>query len=83
MCVRSLCISRLMVVTGSTRAVPLRIAGLNDEVVNHPVEYEAIIETALGQLDEVGRTDGSFVLVELELDPALAGLQDRDAVGAR
>jgi hypothetical protein len=45
------------------------------------VEYQPVVETTLSELDEVGRGDGRFVLVELELDGALAGPKYGNAIG--
>src|SRR5437867_13000869 len=59
-------------VAGAARAGPLRAAGLNHEVGNHAMEFEAVIEALLGQLLEVGDGLRGLVGVQLELDRAFA-----------
>ena len=59
----------------------VRAAELDHEFVDDPVEVQAIVETALGELDEVAGGDGHLVGQKLDLDVAHGGAQRRDRVG--
>src|SRR5690606_40336972 len=54
----------------------LGAAALDHEIRDHPVEAEAVIEPAPGQVDEVGHGQGGFVGVQLDLDRATVGIEN-------
>lgn len=57
-----------------------RIAGLNDKLFDYPVEQQAVVEAALGQLDEIVPVFGCAI-VQHNLDPAVMGIQN--GIGVR
>src|SRR5712675_1787351 len=64
-------------VTGTACACSCRIATLDDEIRDDPMEDDAIVETATGEGHEVAGGDGGEVGVDRDLDLALCRF-DRD-----
>src|SRR3546814_19253188 len=46
------------------------------EVRDHPVEAQAVVEAALGQVDEAGHGQRGLVGVQLDLDRATVGVEN-------
>ena len=53
---------------GTTEAGALRTAALHHEAFHDPVEGQAVIEAALGQLHEIGAGDGRVILLQQDGD---------------
>jgi hypothetical protein len=60
-------------ITWATRTITNRATTLNNEIGNHTVKTQAIIEMALGQLYKVLGCNGSILGVEFGLHIALLG----------
>src|SRR5436190_609180 len=67
----------LELVAGAARAGARRVAALDHEVRDDPVEDHAVVEALAGQLDEVLDGPRRGPGIELELDHALIGVQRR------
>ena len=65
----------LELVTGPTRAGPLRAAGLDHEVGDDAVEDQPVVEAVAGELGEVLDGLRRLVRIELDLDRPFAGVQ--------
>ena len=52
-----------------------RIAGQGEQVIDHLIEIEAVVESLLNQADEVGNRRGSLIKKELQHDVALGRLE--------
>src|ERR1043165_7690147 len=57
------------------KIAPQRIAALNDEVVDHAMEFHAVVEPGVRELLEVGDGARSFLVEEIRLDVAVSGLE--------
>ena len=55
-----------------------RAAALDHEIGNHAVEAEAVIEAALGQVDEIGHGQRGLLRVQFNLDGAAGSIESGD-----
>lgn len=60
-------------VSRAARTVAARAAALDDEVGDHAVEGQAVVESVFGQFDEVGHCAGGLVRVKFGLHRSLLG----------
>src|SRR3546814_3316501 len=66
----------LELVARAAGAGALRAASLDHEIRDHPVEAQAVVEAAPGQVDEADHGQGGLVGVQLDLDRATVGIDD-------
>src|SRR5262249_57179534 len=69
-------------VTGTAHAGAGRVAALDHEVRDHAVEDDAVVEAVAGELAEVLDGLGRVVVVELDVDRPVTGLQRGGAHGS-
>ena len=68
----------LETVARAAPAAAFRAAALDHEIGDDPVEVQAVVEAALGQVDEIGDGQRGLVGVQLDLDGAAGGVEGGD-----
>src|SRR3546814_824562 len=68
----------LETVAGAAGAATLRTPTLDHEIVDHPVEVEAVVEAAPGQVGEIGDRQRRLLGLQLDANRAAVGVEGGD-----
>ena len=60
-------------ITWTTTSCASWVASLNHEIFDHTVKNEAVIKTAVSQIQEIGHGDGRFFSEKSEINGAFGG----------